>query len=189
MEKNKKTAFRTHPWIPKKRNLVDKVVLPLVAAFSRPGGSKNGLARPASTREKLTRIFFQNHGRDPPRAPYIYVWASPAFPSPRCLVVLLSFGLPFGVVGRSSRYRVHRGNLFAGVGRLGSQILIFGHGFSVNLKDLSFLGYLGLSLLLVSAGWSLPSGSPGCGLSVGARRGRLLLGSLRLDDVGRKNCV
>ena len=189
MEKNKKTAFRTRPWIPKKRNLVDKVVLPLVAAFSRPGGSKNGLARPASTREKLTRIFFQNHGRDPPRAAYIYVWASPAFPSPRCLVVLLSFGLPFGVVGRSSRYRVHRGNLFAGVGRLGSQILIFGHGFSVNLKDLSFLGYLGLSLLLVSAGWSLPSGSPGCGLSVGARRGRLLLGSLRLDDVGRKNCV
>ena len=54
---------------------------------------------------------------------------------------------------------------------------------------LSFLGYVGLSLLLVSSGWSLPSGSPGCGLSVGARRGRLLLGSLRLDDVGRKNCV
>ena len=160
-----------------------------MGAFFPPAGFENGLAGPASTREKSTRIFFKNYGRDPPRSPYIYVWVSPAFPPPRCLMVSLSFGLPFGVVGRSSRYRVHRGNLFAGVGLLGSQILIFGHGFSVNLKDLSFLGYLGLSLLLVSAGWSLPSGSPGCGLSVGARRGRLLLGSLRLDDVGRKNCV
>ena len=58
--------------------------------------------------------------------------------------------------------------------------------FLSNLDDLSFLGYVGLNLHLVSAGWSLPSESPGCGLSVGARRGRLLLGSLRLDDVGWK---
>ena len=110
-------------------------------------------------------------------------------PSPRCFVVLLSFGLPFGVVGRSSRFQVHRGNLFGGVGRLGLQILIFGRGFYGNVKNCSFLGYVGSSLLLVSTGWSLPSVSPGCGLSVGARRGRLLLGSLCLDDVGRKNCV
>ena len=99
-------------------------------------------------------------------------------PSPRCFVVLLSFGLPFGVVGRSSRFQVHRGNLFGGVGRLGLQILIFGRGFYGNVKNCSFLGYVGSSLLLVSTGWSLPSVSPGCGLSVGARRGRLLLGSL-----------
>ena len=30
---------------------------------------------------------------------------------------------------------------------------------------------------------------PGCGLFVGARRGRLSFGSLRLDDGGRKNCI
>ena len=29
----------------------------------------------------------------------------------------------------------------------------------------------------------------GCGLFVGARRGRLSFGSLRLDDVSRKNCI
>ena len=61
-----------------------------------------------------------------------------------------------------------------------------------------FLGkFEGFFLLLLCSlepascerGLSLPSGSPCCGLSVGARRGRLLLGSLRLDDVGRKNCV
>ena len=197
---------------------------------------------------------------------FLICGVSPARPSPRCCVVLLSFGSPFGVVGRSSRYRVHRGNLFAGVGRVrrkrgagfsgSSRSLLtmcglgarrghavsymwgvagspvapllcglavvrvafwcngaveplpgtswqlvrwcgppglanfdFGCRFSVILKEFSFLGYLGLSLLLVSAGRSSPPGSPGCGLSVGARRGRLLLGSLRLDDVGRKNCV
>ena len=164
-------------------------MLPLVGAFFPPGGFENGLAGPASTREKLTRISSKKYCRDAQKSPYIYVWVSPAFPPPRCLVVLLSFGLPFGVVGRSSRYQVHCGNLFAGVGSPGSQILIFGYGFYVNLKDLSFLGYVGLSLLLVSTGWSLPSVSPGCGLSVGARRGRLLLGSFCLDDVGRKKCV
>ena len=80
-------------------------------------------------------------------------------------------GCLFGVVGRSSRYQVHCGNLFAGVGRLGSQFLIFGCGFYENLKDLSFLGYVGLSLLLVSTGWSLPSVSPGCGVVCGCSPG------------------
>ena len=120
--KKQNPALRTRPWISKTGNLVDKVVLPLVGAFFPPAGFENGLAGPASTREKSTRIFFKNYGRDPPRSPYIYVWVSPAFPPPRCLMVSLSFGLPFGVVGRSSRYQVHRGNLFAGMGRLGSQI-------------------------------------------------------------------
>ena len=129
IEKHKQLCSESAPWIPEKGNLVDKAVLPLAGAFFPPGGFENGLAGPASTREKSTRIFFKNYGRDARRSPYIYVWASPAFPSPRCLVVLLSFGLPFGVVVRSSRYQVHRGNLFAGVGRLGSQILIFGCGF------------------------------------------------------------
>ena len=114
-----------------------------------------------------------------PRVLLVYMCGRRRFsPSPRCFVVLLSFGLPFGVVGRSSRFQVHRGNLFGGVGRLGLQILIFGRGFYGNVKNCSFLGYVGSSLLLVSTGWSLPSVSPGCGLSVGARRGRLLLGSL-----------
>ena len=51
--------------------------------------------------------------------------------SPRCCVVLLLFGRPFGVVGRSGRFQVHRGCLFDGVGRLGLQILILRTGFQV----------------------------------------------------------
>ena len=41
----------------------------------------------------------------------------------------------------------------------------------------------------MSTGRSLPSVSPGCELSVGACRDQLLLGSLRLDDVGQKKVV
>merc|ERR1712026_239228 len=76
------------PGIPKTGNLVDDIVLPSVGTFFRPGGFKNGLAGPASTREKLTRISSKNYCRDAQKSSYIYVWAAPAFPSPRCLGIL-----------------------------------------------------------------------------------------------------
>ena len=38
----------------------------------------------------------------------------------------------------------------------------------------------------MSTGRSIPSGSPGCELSVGARRDQLLICSIRLDDIGQK---
>ena len=57
---------------------------------------------------------------------YIYWWASPAFPSLCCLVVVLSFGWLSGILVRASRCRLHRGNLFASVGRLGSQFCFSG---------------------------------------------------------------
>ena len=104
VQKNNRLPSELAPGIPKTGNLVDDIVLPSLGTFFRPGGFKNGLAGPASTREKLTRISSKNYCRDAQKSSYIYVWAAPAFPSPRCLVALLSFGLPFGVVGRSSRY-------------------------------------------------------------------------------------
>ena len=106
----------------------------------------------------------------------------PTLPSP--LVVLLLFGWPFGVVGRSSRFHSHRGYLFDGVGRLGSQILIFGRRLPYFEGFFSFLGKVPSSSLRragpVFTGFCVPV----CGLFVGARRGRLSYGSLRLDDGG-----
>ena len=111
----------------------------------------------------------------------------PTLPSP--LVVLLLFGWPFGVVGRSSRFHSHRGYLFDGVGRLGSQILIFGRRLPYFEGFFSFLGKVPSSSLRragpVFTGFCVPV----CGLFVGARRGRLSYGSLRLDDGGLKNCT
>ena len=72
--------LRTCLWISKRGNLVDKVLLLLVGTFSPPGSFENGLAVPASTREKSTRISSKNYWRDAPRSPCIYVWASPVFP-------------------------------------------------------------------------------------------------------------
>ena len=49
------------------------------------------------------------------------------------------------------------------------------------------MGVFGSSLLLGGRGGLYHPLLPGCGLFVGARRGRLSIGSLRLDDGGRKN--
>ena len=150
------------------------------------------LAGPAFTTQKSKRKLLQIMMVMHRVSLYIYAWASSASPSPRWCVVLLvslSFGRSFGVVARSSRDQVHRDNLFDGMGRVGLHILVFGFCRKVFLKEFAFL-LDWLWACFWGHGWFINSPFVvSCGLFVGARRGRLPCGSLRLDNGGRKNCI
>ena len=83
----------------------------------------------------------------------------------------------------------YRGYLFDGVGRPGSRDLFFGRCFQVLLRDFFLLGTIWFEPASGGRGSLYYPLLSGCGLFVGARRGRLSFGSLRLDDVSRKNCI